>query len=51
MQIDGVSTGYLKLHFKSPHMVVTLVDRAAEKLVHIIDTCIDKFGEANVLYV
>ena len=51
LQADGVSPPFIKIHFKSPHIIATLVNIAAETLVHIIDTCIDKFGEAKVLYV
>ena len=51
LQADGVSPPFIKNHFKSPHIIATLVNRAADTLVHTIDTCIDKFGEAKVLYV
>ena len=50
LKMDGVSPDLLRRRFKSPRMLSALVNRAAESLLDIVETCIDKFSEAKVLY-
>ncbi len=50
LHTEGISPSSLEKHMKSPHIIGTLVNKAADSLLHIIDTCVKIHGEAKVLY-